>query len=130
MLIECASHFLSSWRYCPSPVFCHGSQINFWVFTRTFNYDEMENVYMFKILKEILFCFVLCFCFCFTDRVSLCSLGCPGTYSVGQAGLELRNPPASASWVLELKACTAMPGSKGDLKISKHLWENWEDKLE
>ncbi|GAB1300366.1 Zinc finger protein 654 [Apodemus speciosus] len=29
--------------------------------------------------------------------VSLCSPGCPGTHSVDQAGLELRNPPASAS---------------------------------
>jgi hypothetical protein len=41
----------------------------------------------------------------FQDRVSLCSLGCPGTHSVDQAGLELRNPPASASDVLGLKAC-------------------------
>jgi hypothetical protein len=41
----------------------------------------------------------------FQDRVSLCSLGCPGTHSVDQAGLELRNPPASASQVLGLKAC-------------------------
>ena len=40
----------------------------------------------------------------FRDRVSLCSLGCPGTQSVDQAGLELRNPPASASRVLGLKA--------------------------
>jgi hypothetical protein len=40
------------------------------------------------------------------DRVSLCSPGCPGTHSVDQAGLELRNPPASASQVLGLKACT------------------------
>jgi hypothetical protein len=39
------------------------------------------------------------------DRVSLCSPGCPGTYSVDQAGLELRNLPASASQVLGLKAC-------------------------
>jgi hypothetical protein len=31
------------------------------------------------------------------DRVSLCSPGCPGTHSVDQAGLELRNPPVSAS---------------------------------
>jgi hypothetical protein len=30
----------------------------------------------------------------FWDRVSLYSLGCPGTHSVDQAGLELRNPPA------------------------------------
>ena len=33
----------------------------------------------------------------FRDRVSLCSPGCPRTHSVNQAGLELRNPPASAS---------------------------------
>jgi hypothetical protein len=39
-----------------------------------------------------LFCFVL-----FQDGVSLCSPGCPGTHSVDQAGLKLRNPPASAS---------------------------------
>ena len=30
---------------------------------------------------------------------------CPGTCSVEQVGLELRVPPASASWVLRLKAC-------------------------
>jgi hypothetical protein len=41
----------------------------------------------------------------FRDRVSLCSPGCPGTHFVDQAGLELRNPPASASRVLGLKAC-------------------------
>jgi hypothetical protein len=33
----------------------------------------------------------------FRDRVSLCSPGCPASHSVDQAGLELRNPPASAS---------------------------------
>jgi hypothetical protein len=47
----------------------------------------------------------------FRDRVSLCSPGCPGTHSVDQAGLELRNPPASASRVLGLKACATTPGS-------------------
>ena len=53
------------------------------------------------------FCFVLfCFCFCFRVRVSLYSPGCPGTHSVDQAGLELRNLPASASQVLGLKVCT------------------------
>jgi hypothetical protein len=35
--------------------------------------------------------------FVFRDRVSLCSLGCPRTHSVDQAGLKLRNPLASAS---------------------------------
>ena len=44
--------------------------------------------------------------FVFRDRVSLCSPSCPGTHSVDQAGLELRNLPASASQVLGLKACT------------------------
>jgi hypothetical protein len=56
-----------------------------------------------------LFCFVL-FCFVFRDRVSLCSPGCPGTHFVDQAGLELRNSPASVSQVLGLKACATMPG--------------------
>jgi hypothetical protein len=42
----------------------------------------------------------------FRDRVSLYSPNCPGTHSVDQAGLELRNLPASASRVLGLKVCT------------------------
>jgi hypothetical protein len=46
----------------------------------------------------------------FRDRVSLYSPGCPGAHFVDQAGLELINPPASASRVLGLKACTTMPG--------------------
>jgi hypothetical protein len=53
----------------------------------------------------VLFCFVFVFVFVFGDRVSLCSSGCPGTHFVDQAGLELRNPPASASQVLGLKVC-------------------------
>jgi len=42
---------------------------------------------------------------------SLCSPGCPGTHFVEQVGLELRNPPASASQVLGLKAYATMPGT-------------------
>jgi hypothetical protein len=42
----------------------------------------------------VLFCFVCLFVWV---RVSLCSPDCPGTHSVDQAGLELRNSPASAS---------------------------------
>jgi hypothetical protein len=53
--------------------------------------------------------FVCLFFFVFRDRVSLYSPGCPGTHSVDQAGLELRNPPACASQVLRLKACATMP---------------------
>jgi hypothetical protein len=69
---------------------------------------DLENVTVFLLLLGYC-CFVL-FCFVFRDRVSLCSPGCPGTHFVDQAGLELRNPPASASRVLELKACATMPG--------------------
>jgi hypothetical protein len=54
--------------------------------------------------------FLFCFVLFFQDRVSLCSPGCPGTHSVDQAGLELRNPPAFASRVLGLKACATTPG--------------------
>jgi hypothetical protein len=49
----------------------------------------------------------------FQDRVSLYSSGCPGSLFVDQAGLELRNPPASASRVLGLKACATTPGRMG-----------------
>jgi hypothetical protein len=52
-----------------------------------------------------LFLFIYLFILVFWDRVSLCSPGCPGTHSVDQAGLELRNPPAAASQVLGLKVC-------------------------
>ena len=39
-------------------------------------------------------------------RLSLCSRGYPGTHSVDQAGLNLRDLPASASQVLGLKKYT------------------------
>jgi hypothetical protein len=55
----------------------------------------------------MLFGFLVLF---FQDRVCLCSPGCPGTHSVVQAGLELRNPPVSASQVLGLKVCATTPG--------------------
>jgi hypothetical protein len=61
----------------------------------------------------LLFCFVLVWFLVFRDRVSLCSPGCPGTHSVDQAGLELRNPPASASQVLGSKACHHCPACFG-----------------
>jgi hypothetical protein len=50
---------------------------------------------LFLLLLLLLLVFVLfvCLfvCFVFQDRVSLCSPGCPGTHSVDQDGLELRN---------------------------------------
>ena len=41
----------------------------------------------------------------FQDRVSLYCPGSPGTHSLDQTGLKLRNAPASASQVLGLKMC-------------------------
>jgi hypothetical protein len=55
--------------------------------------------------------FCLFVCFVFQDRVFLYSPGCPGTHFVDQAGLELRNLPASASQALGLKACATTPGN-------------------
>jgi hypothetical protein len=48
---------------------------------------KCRYVYMF-----FLFCFVL-----FLRQGSLCSPSCPGTHSVDQVGLKVRNLPASAS---------------------------------
>jgi hypothetical protein len=63
----------------------------------------------------------------FWDRVSLCSPGCPGTHSVDQAGLELRNPPASVSQVLGLKACATTARQNASFKsktVDILLWRN------
>ncbi|GAB1303282.1 Oral-facial-digital syndrome 1 protein homolog [Apodemus speciosus] len=58
------------------------------------NLKNIEETYDQKLKTELL-------------KVSLYSPGCPGTHCVDQAGLELRNPPASASiqgrYQLELK---------------------------
>jgi hypothetical protein len=56
----------------------------------------------------------------FQDRVSLYSPRCPGTHFVEQAGLKLRNPPASASQVLGLKACAiaAATTTTAQLRVS------------
>jgi hypothetical protein len=51
------------------------------------------------------------FFFFFFETGFLCVAGCSGTHFVDQAGLELRNPPASASQVLG-KACATTPDSK------------------
>jgi hypothetical protein len=62
-------------------------------------------------ISDVLFCFVL-----FFKTGFFCIPGCPGTYSVEQADLELRNPPASASQVLGLKACAT------------NAWHQWSFK--
>jgi hypothetical protein len=63
------------------------------------------NYYLVTDTLKKFFFFFFFFFLVFRDRVSLYSPGWPRTHFVDQAGLELRNPPASASWVLGLKAC-------------------------
>jgi hypothetical protein len=65
---------------------------------------------------------IFVFVFVFRDRVSLCSPGCPGTHFVDQTGLELRNPPASASRVLGLKACATTPGYEWSFTLSYFIY--------
>jgi hypothetical protein len=68
------------------------------------------------------FCFFFFFLLVFRGRISLYSPGCPGTHFVDQAGLELRNPPASAFPVLGLKACSTMSAQssfRGQIETSK-----------
>jgi hypothetical protein len=69
---------------------------------------------------------LLLFVFWFLDFFKpgfLCP-GSPGTHSVYQAGLELRNQPASASRVLELKACATTPSRIHVLIVYKLLLQN------
>jgi hypothetical protein len=60
--------------------------------------EVLEKVPKGLTLNSVLFCFVL-FCFVlFFETGFLCIvLADPGTHSVDQAGVKLRNPPASAS---------------------------------
>jgi hypothetical protein len=79
------------------------------------NLNKFQGAHTEEERFSFFFFFVFCFFF-FRDRVFLYSFGCPGTHFVEQAGLELRNPPASASQVLELKACATTPGKDSVLK--------------
>jgi hypothetical protein len=90
--------------FCPHTVL--GAAVVFhWAISPSPKYSNLKKV----LCAIFLFvCFVL-FLF-FWYWVSLCSPGCPETHFVDQAGLELRNPPASASQVLRLKACATMLG--------------------
>jgi hypothetical protein len=76
--------------------------------------EPLIRLFFFSFTSEVamspptfFFCFFV-FVF-FGDRVSLYSPSCPGTHSVDQASLELRNPPAAASRVLGLKAIAQLP---------------------
>ena len=66
---------------------------------------QKEGLFLFFVFLFFLFPFFFFLLF-FLDRVTLYSPGCPGTHSVDQDVLKLRNLPASASQLLGLKACT------------------------
>ena len=70
----------------------------------------MPHVSEYVGARDFFVCLFVCLFFLFFETGFLCSPGYPGTHSVDQAGL-LRNPPASASPVLELQVCTTTPGS-------------------
>ena len=72
--------------------------------TQTKTNENMNDIYsilgihIFKQYPLLVKLPVNTFCCClfvFGDRVSLCSPGCPGTHSVDQADLKLRDSPAS-----------------------------------
>jgi Na+/melibiose symporter-like transporter len=71
------------------------------------NHSNRHEIGCFGFICSVVCLFVcLLFCFCFfRNTVPLYSSGCPGTHFADQTDLELRNPPASASQVLGLKAC-------------------------
>jgi hypothetical protein len=98
----------SAWRsfssFCSLPV---KVAVCLWGVGRVVSRTNREHLALNFLKIHFIFFF---FFLVFRDRVSLCSPGCPGTHFVDQAGLELRNPPASASRGLGLKACTTMPG--------------------
>jgi hypothetical protein len=77
---------------------CEGHLENCYAIEQSLSLQELQNLSLSLSLS-------LSLPFFFRDRVSLCSSGCLGTHAVDQADLELRNPPASVSQVLGLKAC-------------------------
>ena len=87
-----------------------------WVFLHQLIIKKVPH----KHMSVFFVCLFVCFCFCFLfvclfvclfgSRVSLYSPGCPGLPLVDQAGLELRNLPASAFQVMGLNVCATMPG--------------------
>jgi hypothetical protein len=93
--------------HCDPPDIMLGPNFSLWKVRK--HSWPLSCLSLFVCFVFVLFLFVFCFLF-FRDRISLCSPDCPGTHSVDQAGLKLRNLPASAFRVLGLKACATTPG--------------------
>jgi hypothetical protein len=96
-----------------------------------------DRFFLFYFL--FLFIIVIIIILVFGDRASLYNSGCLGTHSVDQGGLKLRDPPASASQVLGLKACTTTPSFNDHFLVisfihhtllshGRHRWRSNEQK--
>jgi hypothetical protein len=79
------------------------------------HFNELDSSFM--VIKTLLLGEKRLFFLVFRDRVSLCRPGCPGIHSVDQAGLKLRDPPASASQVLGLKVCATTAQQNKAFKV-------------
>ena len=64
---------------------------------------QVRKISFYDFVGNIFCDFDLCLLLVFGGTVPRCIAGCPGTHYVDQAGLELREPLASASLVLDLK---------------------------
>ena len=119
---------LSSWSLCSHrrhapPVWVEPSSILSEHSTTWTIFLDLLLLFLFFLIIIGVCCCCCCCLFVFWDLVSLCSPGCPGTDSVDQADLELRNLPATASWVLGLKACaTKLSVFQGD-RTKSLVWD-------
>jgi hypothetical protein len=83
--------------------------------------EEMDAFMNCEFEAQKTMSFFVLVCLFVRDRVSLYSPGCPGTHSVDQAALELRNPPASATQVLGLKENSVLILSSNNCLCSAFL---------
>jgi hypothetical protein len=86
--------------------------------THTHSHNACAGMYTHtqSLKKKVVVLFL--FLFLFQDRVSLCSPGCPGTRSIDQAGLELRDSPASKCASL----CLLPPPAPPQIFMRKESW--------
>jgi hypothetical protein len=93
-------------KHMPHTYHKHTTNTYTHTYTHTHTHTHTHTyIYIYIYHKHTFFFFFCFFVLSFETRVSLCSPGCPGIHCVDQAGLELRNLPASASQVLGLKVC-------------------------
>lgn len=89
----------------------------------------MENISFEPLQRRLLLLLLLLVVAIFQERLSLCSSGCPGTYSVGQADLKPRDPSASTAQVSGMKATPVLPGEDNLLwlTVSEGFFYLFED---